>query len=454
MPTLDLIIQGAQVVLPDQPLPLAYEIGIADGQIAALAPALYNTATRTLDATGLVVLPGLIDAHVHLNDPGRSAWEGFATGTRALAAGGVTCCFDMPLNSSPPTLDAHSFAQKHAAAREQAVIDYAFWGGLTPTNPDTLGELAACGVIGYKAFLCNTGIADFLAADDLTLFEGMQQAAQHGRLVAVHAENEAITSGLTQRARAEGRTALRDYLASRPELAELEAIQRAATLAQVAGCRLHIVHVSSGHGVALVQAWQQQGLDISCETCPHYLVLTDADVEQIGALAKCSPPIRDAAAQAALWAHLADGTLPMIASDHSPAPPAMKTAADFFAVWGGIAGCQSTLPLLLSEGYHQRGLALATLARVCATYPAHRFGIGQRKGQIALGYDADLVLVDLAAEQTLQASDLLYRHPHSPYVGRTLRGAVVQTLVRGAVVYERGQIVAQGGWGTLIVPDA
>lgn len=453
MALLDLIIRGGQVVLPDQPLPLACEIGIADGQIAALAPTLDDTAPRALDASGLVVLPGLIDAHVHLNDPGRSAWEGFATGTRALAAGGVTCCFDMPLNSSPPTLDAASFQQKHAAARKHAVIDYAFWGGITPANLDTLGELAACGVIGYKAFMCNSGIEDFLAVDDLTLLEGMQQAAQHGRLVAVHAENEAITSGLTQRARAAGRTGVRDYLNSRPEIAELEAIQRAATLAQAAGCRLHIVHVSSGRGVALVQAWQQQGLDISCETCPHYLVLTVADVEQIGALAKCSPPIRDAAAQAALWAHLADGTLPMIASDHSPAPPDMKTAADFFAVWGGISGCQSTLPLLLSEGYHQRGLALATIARACATYPAQRFGIGRRKGQIALDYDADLVLVDLAAVHTLQASDLRYRHPHSPYVGRTVRGAVVQTLVRGAVVYERGQSVGQGGWGRLILPD-
>ena len=449
----DVHLRGGLVLLPDQPEPVAAEIGIIAGQIAAIAPELTDTAADTLDATGLVILPGGVDAHVHFNEPGRSAWEGWATGTRALAAGGVTCCIEMPLNASPPTLDAASLHAKLAAARASAYVDFALWGGLTPANLDTLDELAAGGVIGFKAFMCGSGITDFQAADEDTLHTGMRHAAQLGLPVAVHAEHEPTVSQLTAQARAAGATSIRAYLASRPIHAEQEAIQLAAHLAHETGCRLHVVHVSSGQGVQAVLAAQARGVDISCETCPHYLVLTDVDVEQLGAVAKCAPPIRSAAVQAELWAYLADGRLPMVASDHSPAPPDMKTAPDFFAVWGGISGCQATLPLLLDAGYHQRGIPLATLARAWATYPAQRFGLGQRKGQIAIGYDADLVLVDLAAQTTVQASNLFYRHPHSPYIGRTLRGVVVQTLVRGVVWYQRGQIVGQGGWGAWVAGD-
>jgi allantoinase len=309
--------------------PLA-DIGIADGRIAAIGPDLEGNAREDIDCDGLSVFPGVIDAHVHFNEPGRAEWEGFATGSRALAAGGATACIEMPLNAHPPTLDAESFDLKRAAAEASSVVDFAFWGGLVPGNIEQMDELAARGVIGFKAFMSASGIEDFSASDDLTLHEGMKRAAKLDRIVAVHAENDAITHALAERAIAAGRTGVRDYLASRPIIAELEAISRAILFAEETGCALHIVHVSTGRGVTLVAGARARGVNVSCETCPHYLVFTEEDVEAIGALAKCAPPIRDAAEREALWSYLADGTLPMVASDHSPAPASMKTGDDFF----------------------------------------------------------------------------------------------------------------------------
>jgi allantoinase len=296
-----------------------------------------------------------------------------------------------------------------------------------------------------------SGIDDFSASDDLTLYEGMARAARLDRIVAVHAENDTITRALAERAIAAGRTGVRDYLASRPVIAELEAISRAILFAQETGCALHIVHVSTGRGVALVAEGRARGVNVSCETCPHYLVFTEEDVEAIGALAKCAPPIRDAAERDALWAYLADGTLPMVASDHSPAPASMKTGDDFFRIWGGISGCQSLLRLLLTHGHAERDLPLATIARASSEYPAARFRL-PNKGRIALGADADLALVALSDETVLQASDLCYRHQHSPYVGRKLRGRVARTLLRGETIYRDGQIVS-APIGRLITPE-
>jgi allantoinase len=306
-------------------------------------------------------------------------------------------------------------------------------------------------VIGFKAFMSNSRIDDFAAVDDLTLFEGMARAANLRRLVAVHAENDAITAGLARRALAEGHTAIRDYLHSRPVVAELEAIARAIVLAEETGCALHLVHVSTGRGVALVAAARDRGVDISCETCPHYLVLTEDDMERLGAIAKCAPPLRTKADQDDLWQKLHDGTLPMIASDHSPAPATMKSDPNFFKVWGGISGCQSTLALLLTDGYHRRGLPLPTIAASTSGFVARRFGL-HRKGRIAIGADADLALVDLQAGSVLQSSDLRYRHQHSPYVGKELRGRIVRTLLRGTTIAINGQIVSQP-IGQLITPS-
>jgi allantoinase len=444
----DVIVRNGTLVLPDGPA--VADVGIAEGRIAAFEPELAGGTAHEIDASGLHVFPGVIDAHLHFNEPGRAEWEGFASGTRALAAGGTTAYFDMPLNAHPPTVDAATFDLKCAAARASSLVDFALWGGIVPGNLEQLDELAERGVVGYKAFMANSGIEDFAASDDLTLYEGMARAARLGRIVAVHAENDAITAGLARRAIAAGRTGVRDFLASRPVVAELEAITRAILFAEETGCALHIVHVSTGRGVALVAEARARGVDVTCETCPHYLVLTAEDVERLGTVAKCAPPLRPQAEREALWRHIAGGTLPIVASDHSPAPASMKTGDNFFTIWGGISGCQTLLPLLLTEGWERRGLALQTIAALTAGNVAERFGL-LTKGRLVVGCDADLALVDLTKTNELRREDLYYRHQHSPFVGVQLRGRVVRTLVRGITVYHDG-VFAEAPAGLLLTP--
>jgi len=429
------------------------DLAIVNERIVALSPSLSGTSKEEIDASGLHIFPGVIDPHVHFNDPGRADWEGFTSGTRALAAGGTTTFFDMPLNAHPPTLNAESFDLKLRAAQAQASVDFALWGGLVPGNIDQLAELAERGVIGFKAFMSNSGIEDFSAVDDETLYEGMARAAQLGKIVAVHAENDSITSALAQRAIAQGRGGVRDYLASRPIVAELEAIQRAILFAQETGCSLHIVHVSSGRGIRLVVGARARGIDVSCETCPHYLVLTEEDMEELGAVAKCAPPLRSHAEQEALWQHLFAGNIPIVASDHSPAPAEMKSAPNFFNVWGGISGCQSLLQLLLTEGHIKRHLSLPLLASITGEYSAQRFHLFPQKGSLAIGADADLVLVNLQDSYKLTSSNLLYRHPHSPYIGKNLHGRIIRTLLRGQTIFLAGKIVAAPS-GRLLKPLA
>lgn len=434
----DLLLRGGELVTPDGVV--RADLAVAGGVIVELGPELAGGAGIELDVRGKHVFPGVVDAHVHFNEPGRTEWEGFASGTRALAAGGTTSFVDMPLNASPPTIDGPSFDRKLAAAQRSSLVDFAFWGGIVPGNLSRLPELAERGVVGFKAFMSDSGIADFAAADDLTLYEAMACAAQLGLPVAVHAENDTITKQLALRAAREGRRDARDWLAARPVVAEVEAIERAIVLAAAAGCTLHIVHVSSAAGVAAVAAARERGVDVSCETCPHYLVFTADDAERLGALAKCAPPLRDDAEREALWACIAGGTLPMVASDHSPSPPELK-AGHFLDAWGGISGCQTVLTSLLTAGWAARTLSLTTIADVAAAFPARRFGL-DGKGAIHPGSDADLVVVDLAWNGKLRADDLQYRHPHSPYIGMQLRGKVLQTFVRGTPVWDRGTIVS------------
>jgi len=436
MSLFDLIVRHGTLVTPTKIVQA--DIAIAGDRIVAIAPELAETSQAEIDASGLHIFPGVIDAHVHFNEPGRTSWEGFATGSKALAAGGTTSFFDMPLNAHPPTLDAASFDLKLAAAQASSLVDFAFWGGLVPGNIPHMAELTERGVIGFKAFMSNSGIDDFLASDDLTLYEGMAEAARLGKIVAVHAENDAITANLARRAIEQGRMGIRDYLASRPVIAELEAIERAILMASETGCSLHIVHVSSARGVRLVVEARARGIDVSCETCPHYLVLNEDDLEALGATAKCAPPLRSQQEQEALWQQVFAENVPMIATDHSPAPADMKTDANFFHVWGGISGCQSLLSLLLTEGYEHRSLPLTRIASLTAEYVAQRFGLSSRKGRLAPGMDADMVMVNLQDSHVLQATDLYYRHQHSPYIGRLLRGRIVQTLVRGTTVFQEG----------------
>ncbi len=357
----------------------------------------------------------------------------------------------MPLNAHPPTVDAPSFDMKCDAAEAASLVDFALWGGLVPGKLDCLEELAARGVIGFKAFMSRSGTNDFRAADDLTLYEGMAIAAKLGRIVAVHAENDHITGLRMRRSVARGEVSWRDYVSSRPVIAELEAIERAILFATETGCALHIVHVSTGRGVGLVREARQRGVDVSCETCPHYLVLNEDDLEALGAVAKCAPPLRSKAEQETLWMQVFAGNVLFMTSDHSPAPVDMKVDANFFSVWGGISGCQSLLQLLLTEGYEKRGLSLMDIASMTSESVARRFGIWPEKGNLAVGADADLVLVELRNSSVLRTEDLFYRHQYSPYVGMTLRGKVVNTLVRGRTVFQDGKPAAPPH-GRLIKP--
>ena len=448
MPTHDLLIRRASLVTADGVADA--DIAVADGRVAEVGPDLAGTAREEIDATGIHAFPGVVDAHVHFNEPGRTDWEGWATGSAALAVGGGTTAVDMPLNSDPPLLDAAAFDAKRGAAERASLVDFAFWGGLTPDNVARLDELAERGVVGFKAFMADSGIAEFRAADDLTLWEGMRTAARLGLPVAVHAESDAITGRLAARAAAEGRAGAGDFLASRPAIAEVEAVGRALLLAEESGCALHVVHVSTGRAVALIAAARARGVDVSLETCPHYLLFTEDDLESLGAVGKCAPPLRPAADVAALWAALADGSLPMVASDHSPAPASMK-GGDFARAWGGISGVQSTLAALLTEGHHARRVPLSSLAAVSAGFPANRLRLAG-KGSVAPGLDADIALVDLDRDWVLTAEDLRHRHRHSPYVGRRFRGRVVRTVRRGVTVARDGEPVGAGG-GRLLVPD-
>jgi allantoinase len=346
----------------------------------------------------------------------------------------------MPLNSTPCTVGRTEFEQKRDALARVSVTDFGLWGGLIPGNRDALAELAECGVIGFKAFMADSGLPEFPRADDLTLYEGMREAARLNLPVAVHAENHDITQALSQRAAREGRIGIRDFLQSRPVLAEVEAIERAALLAREAGAKLHIVHISSGRGVAAALEARSRGTDIAIETCAHYLFFTDADVERIGAAAKCAPPLRGAEQRDSLWEAVMKGHVDVVASDHSPAPPGMKTGDDFFRIWGGIAGVQSSLAVLLEAGFHQRCLNLPHIARLTAAYPAARFRIGGKGGLVA-GNDADFALVDLPSAYTLEESQLFQRHKITPYLGQTFRGVIRRTVLRGRTIFADGRII-------------
>ncbi|MBB6675451.1 allantoinase AllB [Cohnella nanjingensis] len=451
------IVRGGQVVLPGEVR--EWDIGIRDGRIAALAERLEaGEETETIDASGLWVLPGMVDAHVHLNEPAMGHWEGFATGTAALAAGGCTSFVDMPLNGLPPTVNIPALRLKEAAAEGACAIDYAFWGGLVPGNLDQLETLHREGVAAFKAFLSNPGgeaEERFREIDDVTLYEGMKRIASFGGLLALHAESEAITARLSAEALAAGRNGPLDFAATRPAIAELEAVGRALLFARETGCRLHFVHISTPEAAALIDKAKREGQDVTVETCPHYLALTERDMAALGPVAKCAPPLRDEVRQERLWALASAGGIDLVASDHSPCPEALKSPADgsFFGAWGGIAGAQSSLEVMLHEGAFLRGIPLQRIAALVAGMPAKRFGLYPRKGEIAVGFDADLALVDPKRAYTLRKEDLLQRHPHSPYIGRTFSCRVTATYVRGKLVYALGSGIVAPGGGIRLRPE-
>ena len=445
--SIELLIHGG-AALDGSPL----EVAIDGYSIAAVGAQLELDARERIDATGLTILAGTVDPHVPFNAPGfRSEWEGWATGSAAAAAGGVTTVIEMPLNAHPPTIDAGSFDLKAAVASERSQVDFALWGGVVPGNLAAIGPLAERGVIGFKAFMSASGVDDFGAVDDLTLLQAMREIAPLGLPVALHAESEVITSGLAARARAEGSVSMRDYLDSRPAIAETQAIVRAIELAADAGCRLHVVHTSTARGVRLVAEARAAGVDVTCEVTPHNLILTEDDAIALGALAKCAPPLRSRAETERLWSLVAAGEVAFTGSDHSPSSPELKRGDDAFATWGGISGVQTLLEVMLTEGRTRVGAELLTV--LLGGGAAKRFGL-ERKGCLAVGADADVALVELGPMRELDAAELRYRHPYSAWVGRKLTARVRRTVLRGRTVYLDGELTGGVGGGKLVTPTA
>lgn len=388
------------------------DIAIAGDQITAVGPNLADDDVE-VDASGFHVFPGGIDSHVHFNEPGRTEWEDVAHGSAALAAGGYTAFIDMPLNSLPVTTSVDAFDLKLEAMKRSSMVDFGLWGGLVPGNLLQLEGLVDRGVMGFKAFMCPSGIDEFPACDKQTLREGMTRIAELGSILLVHAEDP------SELREPRGPTA-RDFTSSRPARAELAAITVAIETAGATGCPVHIVHVSTAQGAELINAAKRLGADVSGETCPHYLLYTDADMARIGGIAKCAPPFRTPVDRENLW------RMPIVVSDHSPSTLELKQGDDFRQMWGGISGCQSTRQLLLADGR----LDVQTIAAVTSTNIAKRFGI-TRKGDIAPGFDADLWIVDLDGEDVVRSQDLLYRNPFSAHEGQRIRGRTIKTLVRG-----------------------
>ncbi|QAY65721.1 allantoinase [Paenibacillus protaetiae] len=452
---LDLIIRGGSVVLANEVRKA--DIGVRDGRIAVLADSLQDEACITcIDAEGKLVFPGMVDIHVHFNEPNFGHWEGFATGSAALAAGGCTTYVDMPLNGNPPTVDAEALRMKLDLAKGQSSVDYTVWGGLVPGHLNRLEELAAEGVRGFKAFMSNPGgegEGRFREADDWTLYAGMKRIKELGGFVALHAESDSITSRLAGEAVAAGRTDAGAFAASRPVIAELEAVNKALLFAEETGCQVHFVHISSPAAIRLIDQAKRRGVPVTAETCPHYLVLTEQDMADKGPVAKCAPPLRSKDAQEELWTLLAEGKLDVIASDHSPCPPELKLDGrlTFFEAWGGISGAQSSLELMLDEGWLKRGIPLPLLARLLSTGPAKRFGLHPRKGEITLGADADFAIVDTDEPYVLTEEQLYYRHKMSPYAGRQFNCKVTATYVRGKLVYSADAGIVAPGSGQLLL---
>jgi len=446
----DLFLKNAQVVTENEVF--HGSVSVQGEKIAGIVHGDQDVeASQVIDLQGKVLLPGVVDGHVHFNEPGREHWEGYRTGTMAAAAGGVTSVLEMPLNSTPPTTNRAMLELKRQTVAGQAVIDYGNWGGLVDNNLADLEALNADGVIGYKAFASASGV-DFERLNDDLIYAGLSKMREMGNLIGLHAENEWVCAYLSQQLKAGGRTDRAAWYESRPPFAELETFQRASYWAKVTGGNLHVVHVSIADGIRSIAKARQAGVHVTAETCPHYLFFDHQDFERIGPAAKCAPPIRSRQDVEALWECVLGGLVDTIGSDHSPCTwdEKVKGMENIWKAWGGISGVQLTLPVLLSEGVNKRDLALPALARMLSYNPARLFGLYPQKGAIQVGADADLVVVDLDKEWTLTAEQLFYKNKFSAYVGSTFKGQVQRTLVRGKTVYQDGQIVAQPGYGKLL----
>jgi allantoinase len=447
-----LVIRSRRVVLPDGERPAS--VHVRDGVITRVGEYhdSWPRGAEQRDAGDLAISPGLVDTHVHVNEPGRTEWEGFDTATRAAAAGGVTTIVDMPLNSVPATSDVAALEAKRAAARGRCHVDVGFWGGIVPGNARDIPALVEAGVRGFKCFLTPSGVEEFefvrehdlrqalpmLAATRLRA-EGLYPnaaAALSTPALLVHAELPGLL-----RAAAGSPRSYATYLATRPAAAEADAIHMLTALAAEYGVRTHVVHLSSAEGVAAVDDARTRGVPITAETCPHYLTFSAEEVPDGATTFKCAPPIRSARHRDALWAALSAQQCNMIVTDHSPAPPSLKCpeTGDFLGAWGGIASLELSLPAVWTEAA-KRGFGTADVARWMSSAPAGLCGLEAHKGAIRPGCDADLVVWDPEARFCVDAQRLQQRHKMTPYAGRELRGRIHATYLRGISVWNEGHL--------------
>lgn len=432
--------RSSRVVTPNGMAP-AYVV-VEEGQIALLTED--KPACRVVDFGDDCILPGLVDTHVHINDPGRTEWEGFETATRAAAAGGYTTLVDMPLNCLPETTTVAALSAKRQAANARCWVDWAAWGGVVGDNQDHIGPLAEAGVLGFKCFLIYPGCEGFTMTDEADLREALPHVAKTGLPLLVHAELAGPIDEACASLTGEDWTKYATYLASRPDSAELAAIDLMIRLCREYGCRIHIVHLSTAKGLPILRTARAEGLPVTVETCPHYLHFAAEAILPGATVYKCAPPIRNAENRELLWSGLRDGIIDLVATDHSPCPPGMKQLdiGRFDAAWGGIAGLSVSLPVMWSE-VTKRGFGLADLCRWMCSAPAQLAGLEGRKGQISAGCDADFVVFDPDETFWVTAERLHFRHPVSPYVGEQLTGVVKSTYVRGKKVFEDGQFIGE-----------
>jgi allantoinase len=446
----DLVLRARETVTPSGLA--SWSIGVRDGVITAideLDSDLARRAERVLELEDdEVLLPGLVDTHVHINDPGRSDWEGFGSATRAAAAGGITTLVDMPLNSIPPTCDVDALELKRAVARDQVHVDVGFWGGAVPDNLGTLRQLHDAGVLGFKCFLLPSGVDEFPCLDAGQLRTALREVAEFDGLLIVHAEDSDV---IEQAPGPEG-PRYDAFLRSRPREAENLAIARLIEEARGTGARVHVLHLSSSDAIPMIRSARHDGVRLTAETCPHYLTLAAGDVPDGATQFKCCPPIREEGNREDLWRALADGVIDIIVSDHSPSTPEMKQlgSGDFGLAWGGISSLQLGLPLIWTEA-RQRGHSITDVARWMAEGPARHAGL-HSKGRIAVGADADFCVLAPDETFTVDVDSLLHRNAVSPYHGRTLHGAVRQTWLAGHPITgpwatssaPRGQLLSRG----------
>jgi allantoinase len=437
----EVVVRARRAVVRGEERPAA--VGIRDGRIVAVAAYDALEAPDVVElADDEVLLPGLVDTHVHVNEPGRTDWEGFASATRAAAAGGVTTIVDMPLNSIPPTTTVAALEEKRSVAADQAYVDVGFWGGAVPGNVEDLAGLHEAGVFGFKCFLLDSGVEEFPHLPPAAFADAMTEVARLGALMIVHAEDA------DEVAECAHGTAYRGFLESRPDAAEERAIALVVDTARATGARAHVVHLSASGAVPTLRAARAEGVDVSVETCPHYLHFEAGSIPDGATELKCCPPIRDAANRDALWAALDSGDIDMVVSDHSPCTAVLKRrdTGDFAEAWGGIASLQLGLPVVWTSA-RERGVPLTDVVRWMATAPARRVGLAG-KGEIAVGADADLCVFAPDEPWVVDPARLHHKNPVSAYAGRTLTGIVRATWLRGRPVElsagPRGRLLRKG----------